>query len=141
MDETDRCHVEYSIKKWCRLLALGNGKQLGTLLGTLGDHLKVVITYLEGKVIRIEIPNLLKKRDNYTRDRQVTSKTLPSNLVETSKQDVDIDVEEEKEKDFDVTRTIAKENPNVKIETRPEPIASIIKRIIPPWEEKEGIDE
>ena len=38
-------------------------------------------------------------------------------------------------------KSFNKESTTMKIETGSEPLKAIIKRIIPPWEEKEGIDE
>ena len=87
-----------------------------------------------GDYWHFEFDKLLDLQDNYHRNLQYDGKSLATNLLKEEKR-------EEKEKDLDVTRTIAKENPNIKIETGPEPLESIIKRIIPPWEEKEGIDE
>lgn len=93
MDETDRCYVEYSYKKWSRLLGLRRNKLISFL--TLTElELKTKVTLNHNK-IRIEIPNLLNKRDNYTRDKQQTSKTLPSIDREV---EVEVDKEEDKKK-------------------------------------------
>ena len=98
MDESDRCHVEYSVAKWCRLLGLSNRKQLGIYALTLQEQLNVNVEANHNRM-RIEIPNLLKKRDNYTRDRQETSKRLPRDLTDTSKQEVDVEVDVEVDKE------------------------------------------
>ena len=82
MDETSRCHVEYSYSKWRNLLGL-NKKKLNHFLTILEDKLNLNIT-INGQFVKIEIPNLLKKRDNYTRN-------VGSKDQETSKQDVDVD--------------------------------------------------
>jgi len=76
MDETDRCHAEYSIQKWCRLLGLKQ-KKLTLFLELTENKLKTKVVCSEN-IIRIEIPNLLKKRDNYTKNLQVTDKSLVS---------------------------------------------------------------
>jgi hypothetical protein len=90
MDETTRCHAEYSIQKWCRLLGLKQ-KKLISFLELTENQLKTKVVY-SGNIIRIEIPNLLKKRDNYTKDLEATSKRLPSKEVE-----VEVDKEEKKD--------------------------------------------
>lgn len=76
MDETNRCHVEYPIKKWCSLLGVKQ-KKLISFLEVTENKLKTKVTVNENK-IRIEIPNLLNKRDNYTRHLQVSSNQLES---------------------------------------------------------------
>ena len=91
MDESDRCHVEYSVQKWCRLLGLKQ-KKLTLFLELIKNELKTKVVYSEN-IIRIEIPNLLKKRDNYTKNLQVTKKPLTSIEVE-----VEVEVEVDKEK-------------------------------------------
>jgi len=65
MDKTDRCHAEYSESKWCSLL-LCNRKKLNSFLVITEFKLKTNITRT-GNIIKIEIPNLLKKRDEYTK--------------------------------------------------------------------------
>ena len=87
MDESGRCHAEYSIQKWCSFLRLKQ-KKLVSFLELTQNELKTKVVYCENKV-RIEIPNLLKKRDNYTKHLQVTSKQLTS---------IDKEVEVDKEK-------------------------------------------
>ena len=89
MDETSRCHAEYSIKKWCRLLGLKQ-KKLISFLELTENQLKTKVVYSEN-IIRIEIPNLLKKRDNYTKHLQVPKKPLVS-------KDRDKEVDRDKEK-------------------------------------------
>jgi len=86
MDETTRCHAEYSIQKWCRLLGLKQ-KKLISFLELTENQLKTKVVYSEN-IIRIEIPNLLKKRDNYTKHLQVPKKQLASKDID---KEVDID--------------------------------------------------
>ena len=93
MDETNRCHVEYSIQKWCRLLGLKQ-KKLILFLELTQKEMKTKVVYSEN-IIRIEIPNLLKKRDNYTKHLQAATTATSSQEVE-----VDIEVEVDKEKDI-----------------------------------------
>jgi hypothetical protein len=64
MDKTDRCHAEYPIGKWCSLLGLKQ-KKLISFLELTENELKTNIKHSEN-IIRIEIPNLLKIRDEYT---------------------------------------------------------------------------
>lgn len=87
MDKTNRCHVEYPISKWCSLLGLKQ-KKLVLFLELTEKELKTKVVSCENK-IRIEIPNLLKKRDNYTKDLEETSEKLPS-------KDLDLEVDKEK---------------------------------------------
>ena len=93
MDETGRCHAEYSSKKWCRLLGLKQ-KKLILFLELTEKELKTKVVHSEN-IIRIEIPNLLKKRDNHTKNLQVKSKPLVSKIKEVDK---DKDKDKKKEK-------------------------------------------
>ena len=93
MDETGRCHAEYSIQKWCRLLGLKQ-KKLISFLELTENQLKTKVVYSEN-IIRIEIPNLLKKRDNYTKHLQAT-------ITATSSQEVEVDKEVEVEVDKEI---------------------------------------
>ena len=69
MDETGRCHYDQPVSEWCGNLKVKQRKLRKFLeLRTLQSITKVV--YSENK-LRIEIPNLLKKRDNYTKHLQV----------------------------------------------------------------------
>lgn len=89
MDYTDRCHVEYSISKWCSLLRLKQNK-LSLFLEVTENKLKTKVV-TSGNFIRIEIPNLLKKKDNHSKNLQVKNKLIPS-------QDIEIDIDKDKEK-------------------------------------------
>jgi hypothetical protein len=64
MDKSDRCHAEYPIQKWCSLLGLKQ-KKLISFLELTENKLKTKVVY-SGNIIRIEIPNLLNKRDEYS---------------------------------------------------------------------------
>ena len=96
MDETDRCHVEYSIQKWCRLLGLKQ-KKLTLFLELIKNEMKTNVVYYEN-IIRIEIPNLLEKRDNYT-------KHLQAAITVTSSQEVEVDREVEVEEEIETVVT------------------------------------
>jgi hypothetical protein len=64
MDKTDICHAEYPIGKWCSLLGLKQ-KKLISFLELTENQLKTNIKR-SGNIIRIEIPNLLILRDEYS---------------------------------------------------------------------------
>jgi hypothetical protein len=85
MDGTDRCFVEFPVSEWCRKLVCRPQKLRRYLVATTQLlHTEVVETDL---IIRISIPNLLKKRDNYSKDLEVTSKKLPSKIQIQSKEE------------------------------------------------------
>ena len=89
MDETGRCHYDQPVSEWCGNLKVKQRKLRKFLeLTTLQSITKVV--YSENK-LRIEIPNLLKKRDNYTKHLQVAdNKNVKKFPLEV---DVEVDVE------------------------------------------------
>lgn len=89
MDKSERCYAEFSMQKWCQLLGLKQ-KKLSSFLELTKNQLKTKVVCSEN-IIRIEIPNLLKKRDNYTSDLEVTTKPLPS---------IEVDIEVDKRKDI-----------------------------------------
>lgn len=80
MDETDRCHVEYSWSKWRNSLRI-NRRKLDNFLGIVQEFLSFGVTISEEK-LRIEIPKLLELRDNHTKNLQATNKQLASKEVE-----------------------------------------------------------
>ena len=99
MDKTDKCSVKYPEKRWCKLL--GTRKEyLRQILTSFADHLDIIVRSSSDDPrmnqssssihLEIKIPNLLKFRDNYTKDLVVTDKFLPSIEVE-------VEVEEEEE--------------------------------------------
>jgi hypothetical protein len=65
MDGSDNCGVEYPSSKWCSLLGLKQ-KKLISFLELTENKLKTKVFSFDN-IIRIEIPNLLKKRDEYSR--------------------------------------------------------------------------
>lgn len=104
MDETNRCHVEYSPQKWCSLLKLKQ-KKLLSFLELTENQLKTKVKRTKNK-IRIEIPNLLKKRDNYTKGLEVTSKKLSVRSRSRSRKEIDTD----KDKNLILPDWLPKEN-------------------------------
>ena len=98
MDETNRCSYEQPLSEWCTNLKVKQRKlRLFLELTTFQTITKVV--YSDNK-LRIEIPNLLKKRDNYSKNLQVTNnKKIISSALEVEV-DVDREVEVEVKKDI-----------------------------------------
>lgn len=84
MDNTNRCYIEYSANKWASLLGLKQ-KKLKTFLELSENKLKTKVVYSDN-IIRIEIPNLLNKRDEYTKkSRQAPDNVLPKKEEERKK--------------------------------------------------------
>ena len=79
MDGSDRCHIELPEKEWLSLLSMRRPlfDRYLVVIGLLFDSWRITRDN-ERLLIRIEIPNLLKKRDNYTSDLQASSKKLPN---------------------------------------------------------------
>ena len=79
MDGSNRCHIELPEKEWLRLLSIRRQSfnYYLTVIRLLFDSWRIT-TDNETLLIRIEIPNLLGKRDNYTSDLQASSKKLPN---------------------------------------------------------------
>ena len=82
IDPTDRCDVTYSLSRWGRQVNITSKKFLFLLQCCVDVGLMSVQRVDDD--ITIKIPNLLKYRDNHTK-----------NLQATSKQEVDKDKEEE----------------------------------------------
>ncbi len=77
MDESDRCHIELPKKEWLRLLSIRRplfDRYLDTI-SSIFDNWQIT-TDNDKQLIRIEIPNLLGKRDNYTTNLQAKNKKL-----------------------------------------------------------------
>ena len=74
MDASDRCHAELPEKEWLRLLSVRRPLLSRYLLVICQLFNIKVIT--NGLLIRIEIPNLLEKRDNYTTNLQAANNKL-----------------------------------------------------------------
>jgi hypothetical protein len=93
MDETGRCHYDQPVSEWCGNLKVKQRKLRKFLeLTTLQSITKVVYS---GDKLRIEIPNLLKKRDNYSKNLQVTN----------NKKAISIGLEVEVDRDREVDTT------------------------------------
>lgn len=98
MDATSKCSLEYPSEKWIKLLGLKK-KKLYQFLKILEEKMNVQVEILDSKnlthyenkvkmnskcfhnIIKISIPNLLKKRDNYTKDLQVFHQRLASRSI------------------------------------------------------------
>ena len=72
MDQTDRCSVIYSVSRWATLTNCHPIKAR-TLVGKVGSCGLVEARFEEGR-IEVTIPNLLKHRDNHTKNLQVACK-------------------------------------------------------------------
>ena len=77
MNESERCHVELPKKEWLRLLSIKRPlfHRYLAVIQSLFDNWRIT-TDNQTLLIRIEIPNLLEKRDNYTKNLQATNKKL-----------------------------------------------------------------
>ena len=91
MDETGRCHYEQPVSEWCGNLKVKR-KKLGLFLELIQFQTNIKVVSSEDK-LRIEIPNLLKKRDNYTKDLQVTSNKKGKNFPLEVDREVDREVD------------------------------------------------
>ena len=89
MDKSDCCSASYSLEKWSSFLRQKQNK-MKTFLEQIENKSKIFLE-LNGNILTIKVPNLLKYKDNYSKDLEATSKKLPSKEVE-----VDIDKEEKK---------------------------------------------
>jgi uncharacterized alkaline shock family protein YloU len=93
MDETGRCHYDQPVSEWCGNLKVKQRKLRKFLeLTTLQSITEVV--YSENK-LRIEIPNLLKKRDNYSKNLQVTNNKKAISIG--------LEVEVDRDREVDIT--------------------------------------
>jgi len=88
MDGSKKCSVSYSWVKWQTILK-GKRNKLETFLEHLENKSKIKLKQ-NGNKLEIECPNLLKMRDNYTKNLQVDNKET---LDKTSKQEVEVEVE------------------------------------------------
>lgn len=104
MDETERCHYEQTVSEWCLNLKVKR-KKLGLFLELIQNQFNIKPVYTDKK-LRIEIPNLLTKRDNYTKNLQGKPNKLPEMFP----------LEVDRDKDVD---TNPPNPPNLKIETTP----------------------
>jgi hypothetical protein len=79
MDGSDRFHAELPEKEWLRLLSIRRPlfHRYLAVIQSLFDNWRIT-TDKQSLLVRIEIPNLLDKRDNYTSDLQASSKKLPN---------------------------------------------------------------
>lgn len=82
MDKTDKCYVEYPIKHWQRITGF-YPKKLQRLLNVL-QMFGLCLVNVQPNFIKVECPNLLKIRDNHSK-----------NLQATCKQEVDIEVDKD----------------------------------------------
>lgn len=86
MDKSNKCSATYPVREWKRMLRVREQK-LNCYLTTIQLQRKCNLTRV-GDKLTIEIPNLLKIRDNYTKNLQATCKPLATKEVE-----VEVEVE------------------------------------------------
>lgn len=105
MDGTGKCSATYSLTKWAHLLYIHHNK-FSKLLGKCEVAGLVTVKYHEGNppskagvsigvMIEVIIPNLLKYRDNHTK-----------NLQATSKQELELDKELELDLDKELSESV-----------------------------------
>lgn len=78
MDESDRCFAEFSVKKWCQMLGF-SPKKFQNFTEILQKFCQTSVVFQE-KFCRIEIPNLLKKKDEYSKKSGQTPKNIPPKI-------------------------------------------------------------
>jgi hypothetical protein len=91
MDDSSRCHYEQSEWEWCCNLK-AKRKQLTCFLKATEKQMLCKVTP-NGKQLRIEIPNLLKKRDNYSKHLQVADNKKTINFPLEVDREVDREVD------------------------------------------------
>ena len=87
MDRSSRCHYEQSESEWLKFLGLKKNK-LSLFLVCLENVFNIKVVHSQN-IIRIEIPKLLKKRDDYTK------KSIHKSDKLTKKSPLEVDVEVE----------------------------------------------
>lgn len=80
MDETDRCHLKLPVSEWCRRLDC-TAKKLRSFLDDGVNALSIRFEE-DAETLVIEIPNLLKKKDEYsnkigTKSKKESGQTPP----------------------------------------------------------------
>ena len=94
MDETGRCHYEQPVSEWCGNLKVKQRKlRLFLELNQLQSSFKVV--YSDNK-LRIEVPNLLKKRDNYSKYYKDSAKKKIISISPEVEVEVEVEVDTNK---------------------------------------------
>lgn len=107
IDSTDRCEVTYSMSRWGRQTNVTTKKWL--FLSSCCADVGLMIVQRCNDDITVNIPNLLKYRDNHTKNLQVTSKQDKEEYKE------DKEKEEDKEKIKEVADATAQpKKPKVK---------------------------
>jgi hypothetical protein len=113
MDGSNRCHAELPEKEWLNLLSIRRPlfDRYLVVIGLLFDSWRIT-SDKEKLLIRIEIPNLLEKRDNYTSDLQASSKKLPKRSRSRKEED-----KESLSQESSLKKTAVKPsaNPDVKV--------------------------
>jgi len=95
MDHTNRCHAEYPLKEWAKIL--NTKADLADRFLTFVEHLGNICRTNENQMLRIEIPNLLQKKDNYSKDLEAAGKKNPGGLISVSISKINKQINKEKE--------------------------------------------
>jgi hypothetical protein len=94
MDENDRCEAKFSPTSWARQTNISTKKWL--FLAQCCSEVGLIELQCDADVVSVKIPKLLKRRDNHTKNLQVT-KQVTDKKVSLDK-DKEKDKEEEKNK-------------------------------------------
>ena len=99
MDHSDRCSVTYPVKQWQKILGTYHRTLLEDYLQSLLD-LRLIFVESKDNLITISIPNLLKKRDEYSqKSRQTPENVIPKN----TDTDTDTDIRYKNKEDIVVS--------------------------------------
>jgi len=91
MDENDRCEAKFSPTSWARQTNISTKKWL--FLVQCCSEVGLIEVQSTADVVSVKIPKLLKRRDNYTKNLQVTKQVADKNVS------LEVDKEEEKEEE------------------------------------------
>jgi hypothetical protein len=81
MDETNRCHAEYPVDKWKRLLSIKQEKFLKLFLNFCQTSSKLSVNFSE-TFIKVECAKLLELRDEHTRKLRSKSGVTPDKVAQ-----------------------------------------------------------
>lgn len=132
MDETNNCEATYSASAWAkRLLMTPPSFRRWVVAVSPPLRGEVTETEKEGVVyVTVRIPNLLKKRDNYTTNLQVANKEQTTSLLD---QDKEKEQEKEEEKSTSPNGEVSQSEPK----TAPtDPLGSACHQFAQEWNQR-----
>jgi len=105
MDDTDRTSAKYSIKKWSNFCGI-SPKKFQKIVEFLKNRGRILVKKEENYLI-LDVPNLLKYRDDYSRKRKKSTDKVRTNSGQTpdkvQKKSVECPAQEEEvDKDIDI---------------------------------------